>query len=327
MKCIGFQEIPDLKTNYPLFFQENYAAFEKINGWNVQVFTDGNTYISVKFKEGYFFKYGQYLYHPISKGERLSVEEELIFLKEFVEYCSKERLCDFITPPLHFSVFQNVPHESYFTDLGVITIDLKISEDELFKSFNSSYRNEISKARRDGLEVIFGKNYFEIFFLLYQETLVKQGAYVNQKHELKQLMEFLGDERSCIVVVKKGEEIYGATLLLFDSKHCYYFYSGKMENCPYPGANKLMHFEIMKWLKSKGIERYVLGGYRLGDIKGTKYDGIQKFKMRFGAQVYIGFHFYTPITWRYFLYKGLVGIYLKLRGLSPDMTGLNFRYK
>jgi lipid II:glycine glycyltransferase (peptidoglycan interpeptide bridge formation enzyme) len=99
-----------------------------------------------------------------------------------------------------------------------------------------------------------------------------------------------------------------------------------MENCPYPGANKLLQLEIMKWLKANGANRYVMGGNRLGDIAGTKYEGIQKFKLRFGAEIEKGTHFYTKVTWRYSLYSKLLKAYLILRNIKQNTKGLNYRY-
>ena len=179
----------------------------------------------------------------------------------------------------------------------------------------------------DHLEINFDNSLFASFYSLYKSTHQKQGIYFDSEQELRNLIECLGENNCRIAVVRKGEEIYGASLFLFNANEAYYFQSGAMDNCPYAGANKLLQLEIIKYLKKRGVERYVMGGYRLGDVSGTKYDGIQKFKMRFGAEIEKGFHFYTKITWRYSLYKNLLQLYLKLRGIKQNTTGLNFRYK
>ncbi len=327
MRWIEFKDVPDLELRYPLFFQESFAHYESTKGWTLKLFTDGKAYLPVKTKAGKFITQAQYLFPPVSKGHRLNEEAEKTFLENFTSFCKKESVCDFIIPPMHYSLFNAVPNNSYYTDLGIIVVDLQKNEEELFKAFNSNYRNEIRKAQVENLEVRFDNSQFTPFYSLYKSTHQRQGIYFDPEIELKNLVETLGERNCRIAVVKKEEEIYGASLVLFNPDEAYYFQSGAMDDCPHPGANKLLQFEIMKWLKQKGVKKYIMGGYRLGDVGETKYDGIQKFKLRFGAEVEKGFHFYTEITWRYRVYKNVLKWYLKLRGIKQNITGLNYRYK
>ena len=326
MPFIEFNQVPDLKLRYPLFFQESYAQYERTKEWEVKIFTDGKSFVPVKIKAGRLIKQAQYLYPPVYNGERLTEQDEKIFLENFTAFCKRENVCDAILPPLHYSVFKTIPTKSFYSEIGTIVIDLQKSEDELLKAFSSNYRNEIRKAQTENVEVQFDNSLFAPFYSLYKSTHQKQGIYFDSEAELQNLVNCLAENNCRIAVAQKGNEIYGAALVLFNGDEAYYFQSGAMENCPNPGANKLLQLEIMKWLKSVGVKRYVMGGYRLGDVTGTKYDGIQKFKMRFGAEVEKGFHFYTTITWRYTVYKNLLKWYLRLRGIKQNTTGLNYRY-
>ncbi len=327
MRFVDFKDVPNLELSYPLFFQEAFAKYESSKGWTLKLFTDGNAYLPVKTKTGNFITQAQYLFPPVSNGSLLTEEAEKIFLENFKSFCRKEKICDFIIPPMHYSLFNTLPDNSYYTDLGIIVVDLQKSEEELFKALSSNYRNEIRKAQAENLQVQFDNSQFSPFYSLYKSTHQKQGVYFDTQTELKNLIGNLGEKNCGIAIVKKDNEIYGASLILFNADEGYYFQSGAMDDCPHPGANKLLQLEIMKWLKQQGIKRYVMGGYRLGNVGGTKYDGIQKFKMRFGAEVKKGFHFYTEITWRYRVYKNILKWYLKLRGIKQNVTGLNYRYK
>jgi len=326
MQLVDFSDVPDLKFKYPLFFQENFAAYEKTKGYLVKIVTDGKSFMPFKTKTARFVTQAQYLYPPVKNGARLSPKEEECFLQQFVLFCKQKKLCDFIIPPLHYSLFNSVPVNSYFSELGIIAIDLERSEEQIFKSFSNNYRNEIRKAIAEKVIVEFDQSYFASFYKLYKSTHQKQGIYFDSETELKNMVDCLG-ERSCFIAVAKNENgIYGAALILFNANEAYYFQSGAVDNCPYPGANKLLQLEIMRHLKNLGIKRYIMGGYRLGEIAGTKYEGIQKFKMRFGAEIEQGFHFYTKISWRYSIYKTLLNFYLQLRGIKQNVIGLNFRY-
>ncbi len=326
MRLIDFREVPDLELQYPLFFQKNYADYERTKGWEVKIFTDGSSYMPVKLKKTRFIKQGQYLYPPMIAGKRLTTNNEEAFLTRFITFCKNSAICDFIIPPLHYSLFAVVPKGSYFTPLGIIVVNLQKTDDELFKAFSSNYRNEIRKAQNENIEVVFDNSFFTPFYNLYKNTHLRQGIYFDSEQELRNLTNSLGEKSCAIAVVKKGDEIYGAALVLVNGSEAYYFQSGAAENCPYPGANKLLQLEIMKWLKGRGVTRYVMGGYRQGNVKGTKYEGIQKFKLRFGAEVEEGFHFYTQISWRYTLYKNLLQAYLTLRKVKQNQTGLNYTY-
>lgn len=326
MRLVDFSEVPDLELAYPLFFQKNYAAYEQTRGWQVKLFTNGKGYLPLKLKRNKFIMQGQYLYPPLNNGERLDEQDEKAFLNTFVDFCRHNNVCDFIIPPVHYSLFSAVPAGSFYTDLGIIVVNLRQTEEDLFRGFNPNYRNEIRKAQAAGVEIKFDNAFFETFYTLYKNTHARQGIYFDPKQELQNLIETLGTKSCIIAVAVKGEEVHGASLITFSGHEGYYYQSGAIENSPYPGANKLLQLEAMKFLKTKGITRYVMGGNRLGDIAGTKYEGIQKFKLRFGAQIEKGFSFYTRITWRYTIYAKVLEFYLALRGVKQNTTGLNYRY-
>jgi hypothetical protein len=326
MKEILIDEISKDDQNTSIFLSKNYALWEEDKGWSVRYFSDMGIFIAIKIKQGAFFISGQYLSSPIKVNGELSADEELNFLNKLIFLLKRDRICDFVAPPLHFSVFNSVPKGSYYTDLGILRINLRKNDDELMSEFSPHYRNKIRKSVSEGLTVDFSDTYFDDLYSLYS-THEKQAIYFDTKEELRNIVTKFGSSNCAIAAVKKGNQIFGCVLILFSQNEALYFHSGTIDNCPYPGANKLLHFEIMKWLKKRNVKYYYLGGYRKGDISGTKYDGIQKFKMRFGPELISGFHFYTNLNWRYSVYKVLLSIYLNIRGMKQDFTGYNYRHK
>ena len=149
-------------------------------------------------------------------------------------------------PPSHYSVFKTTPSDSYYTDLGIIVINLHNPVEELLKAFSSNYRNEIRKAQTENVEVKFDNSLFTAFYSLYKSTHAKQGIYFDSEQDLKNLTACLGERNCRIAVAQKGREIYGAALILFNADEAYYFQSGAMDNCPYPGANKLL--QLVKYI-------------------------------------------------------------------------------
>jgi lipid II:glycine glycyltransferase (peptidoglycan interpeptide bridge formation enzyme) len=65
----------------------------------------------------------------------------------------------------------------------------------------------------------------------------------------------------------------------------YYLYGASAEATTHDGIAKLLQLEVMKRLQAAGVRRYVLGGARLSDVAGTKWERIQQFKERFGSRL------------------------------------------
>ena len=71
-------------------------------------------------------------------------------------------------------------------------------------------------------------------------------------------------------------------------------YGGSVEK-PYSGSLNLLQFEAMKFLQSRGVREYDLVGARIKVEQGSKYEGIQRFKSRFGARLVQGYAFRTIV--------------------------------
>ena len=91
-----------------LFFEENNIVFSIIK----------------KQKKG--FKIGYILNVPILKnGSKLPVDVEADFLNSFIDFVAKNKIFDFIFPPLHFDNFKIQPKKTISFELGIIKLSLK----------------------------------------------------------------------------------------------------------------------------------------------------------------------------------------------------------
>jgi len=327
MRIIDPTEISDVQNSYPLFFQPSYAKYELSKGWQLQIISDDEgAAIPLRTRKTYFIKQAQYLYPPVKNGKRLEPVQERTFLDELLVFCRRSGVCDFISPPQHYSVFESLPRHSYYTEIGIITLNLQKSEEELLGGFASSCRNKIKKAINAGLTVKFGTEYFDTFYELYKGIHDKQGIYYDSKQDLEKMLNNLDKEQYIIAVTVKDEDILGAALVLLNGAEAYYYHSGTIADCPFQGVNNLLQYRLFQYMQELGVKRYCMGGCRLGEIKGTKYEGIQTFKLSFGAEIEKGYHFFSEITWRYKVYKTLLKYYLAARGIKENRTGLDFKY-
>ena len=65
MRFVEFRDVHDLELSYPLFFQENYAKFERTKGWTLSLFSDGKALIPIRIKKNKFIRQAQYLFPPL----------------------------------------------------------------------------------------------------------------------------------------------------------------------------------------------------------------------------------------------------------------------
>jgi hypothetical protein len=326
MKLVNRKEIANLEQKFPLFFQQNYEEYELTKGWKIILFCDDGVVMPLKIRTTRFIKQAGYVYPPLRAGELLTSEEEKKFLEKMILFCRTNSICDFIAPPLHFSVFHALPEKSYFTNIGIIKLDLLIEKEDLIMSFNHSCRKKIRKAVNEGLTVEFDNRFFAAFYELYKNLHKEQGIYYDTLEDLQNLVTCLGEENCIIGFVKKDTTILGTLLVVFSGEEAYAYCAGSVKESNYHGINYLLQYEMMKWLQSRGVKKMCMGGFRQGDIRGSKYEGIQNFKLSFRPEIEKGYHFYTKITWRYTVYNILLRYYLKLRGLQQNTTGLNWRY-
>ena len=110
------------------------------------------------------------------------------------------------------------------------------------------------------------------------------------------------------IAYKNGEK-QAAILNINDKKVGYYMYGGITSNS-HNGSLRLLHWKIIQKYSKKGIEIYQLGGKRIGKSINKKHENLSKFKMEFGCEVGLGFHFVFVINKLKFL---LYNLLVKLR--------------
>jgi aminoglycoside 3-N-acetyltransferase len=81
-----------------------------------------------------------------------------------------------------------------------------------------------------------------------------------------------------------------------------------------------LHWNTIKLLKLKGVKRYDFVGARLSDVSGTKLEGIQQFKERFGAELEEGFLWKMNLNkFDIFVFDFLIYAKHKANNLNPPI--------
>ncbi len=275
---------------------------------------DNNCILPFTKRRRLFFSYIQ-LTTPVLGA--LNETEEKLFLDKTLIYFKKNIRADYITT-MGTSIFNTYPKESSYCKFGSYILNLKKTEDELFMGLHGKHRNVIRKAQKNNLVVLHGKEYLGDCFKLINETFTRQGLLGPTLENLQRLNP-LGENIS-FTIIKEGDEIQGVAIFLWKRNHgCYYLHGGSSKH-PHSGAMNLLHWETILRMKKNGVLFYDFVGGRLSPDKGSRLDGIQRFKSRFGGEFQVGYSWkYVFNRNKYWLYSLLLSIYFKLwKGINYE---------
>jgi len=236
---------------------------------------------------------------------KLNNKDEKEFLNSVITK-AKELRVDYISQPLASAVFENIPNNSVYIEWGSYVVDLKQDEEKILKNMHSKHRNVIKKAIKDGI-VTETTDDIDIIYKNLQETMLRQNRAYPSRDELERLKPF-----SKFYIAKKDGIVQGCAVLPFNQNGAYYLYGGSISR-PYTGSLNLMHYQAMLDLKKIGVKKYDFMGARIDVEKGSKLEGIQRFKSRFGGELKKGY------LWKYIYSKPKIRL---IEGIQKIRFGL-----
>jgi lipid II:glycine glycyltransferase (peptidoglycan interpeptide bridge formation enzyme) len=196
---------------------------------------------------------------------------------------------------------------------GTYQVRIDRSDHELLEMLHQKHRNVIKKAVRDEVYVKSLDN-IDVVYECVRGTLVRQGLpYFPSRGQLRSLVANLPFNVLNIGCFS-GQNLQGIATVVFDRGTGYYLYGGSVQY-PIGGALNLLQLEVMKKLRDIGVANYDLFGARINVVPGSKYEGIQRFKSRFGASLKIGYAFrmtFSPL--RYRMFTTMMGAYFRIKG-------------
>lgn len=224
------------------------------------------------------------------------------------ELCKKENPDTIIT--LNTAICSVHPEKAEYCKFGSYIIELDKSEVDIFAGFHTKHRNVVRKAEKDGLTVDFGPQYADVCYEQIKDTYERQQRVAYSKEHFEKL-KLLG-ENVDFWVVKNGDEIQGCAVLLWSKGFSSYYLHGGSCAHPHGGALNLLHWEAIKKMKQRGVLKYDFVGARVNPEPGSKLEGIQRFKSRFGGEMKVGYMWrYVNRPIRYKLYSLLLNMYMK----------------
>jgi hypothetical protein len=170
-----------------------------------------------------------------------------------------------------------------------VSMDLTVSEDEMWKQTRADHRNHINRAKRAGTEIVFDDwDRLGEWVEVYHDNMRRVGAtsYYFFTHEhLSALHDAVGDRMHLVVALEDGEVVGGNTFFSYDGIATGYVSSTR--RAPKRYADELLYDSVRRWCKSRGDEVFHLGGG-----KGGANDSLFSYKAGFSPGRH-AFH-----TWR-----------------------------
>lgn len=224
--------------------------------------------------------------------ERLGLQEEKSFLNSAVQYF-RSIDADLIIPAATNAIFRTYPDKAIAAPYGTYLIDLRQSEDILWKNVHSKHRNVIRNARNKEVRILSGIGYAKAAFTLIQETFKRSSLSFMSCRAFERMILGLGDNVRIFVADWKGVN-QGCAVIPFSKHGAYYNYGGTVPE-PLSGATNLLQWEAIRYFRALGVSFYDFCGVRINPEKGSKAAGLSMYKQRFGPQLIQGF------MWKYSL--------------------------
>lgn len=241
-----------------------------------------------------------------------STEKENEFLNRAIKLLEKEYGISHVLTT-NTVLFQSYPEDSLFCKFGTYKVDLSFTEDELFAKVHSKHRNVIRKAEKDGITVHYGKEYARDVIQLMNDTYGRQGKVSNLSDEFIESLNKLGNDVSYWVAKDADGVLQGSAIFLWSTDNsCYYLHGGSAPQTK-PGAMNLLIWKAMLYMKEQGVKYFDFVGARVTTEPGSKLEGIQRFKSRFGADMEIGYMWRLVVSpLKYNLYRFILLSYMRL---------------
>lgn len=225
---------------------------------------------------------------PIQR--EFSIGDERSFLNSAVEYLRTSGT-DLIIPGSNAAVFRSYPDGAIAAPYATYVQDLRQPEDALMKAIHPTYRYNIRRALREGVEVKEGMEYLNVAYELISGTLRRSHQGFRKHEDFRSAVTALGSQVRILAAVHNGE-LQGCMVAPYSQHTAYTWYCGSKAE-PTIGAMHLLHWEAMCRFRAAGVQRFNFQGVRIDPAKGSKQEGIRTFKSRFGGNLVSGY------VWKY----------------------------
>jgi hypothetical protein len=290
-------------VSYSIFASSSYLrTIGEKYGWIGGFINDELTFVlPYAIRNKLIFKSLVFTTDTIYLSPEKKIDQEKEYLNEVVYYFCNKKI-DFIHQPSTNVVFNTYPDNSTFSPFGTYQLDLLSSEKFLWDNIHPKHRNVIRNAEKNEVQIYKGLCNKDVTYRLLKDTMNRSEMSFPEKKIYNELIDSLGNYVE-IFVAFKGKEPQGCAVIPYSEFCAYYLWGGSSSN-PFQGSMNLLQWEIIKHFKSIGVKKYDFVGARISPDEGSRLEGIQRFKVRFGAIMRTGYlwkYVCNPVNYK--LYK------------------------
>jgi hypothetical protein len=285
------------------------------NGWLANA--EGGLFIAYFIKRFPLFRMITFVCDVNSiNGQIVGAEEKQEFLESLIRFVKIDMKIDMINQSPAFAIFEFAPRKSVFAPFGSYRIDLHNSEDELWSRIHGKHKNVIRNAIKRGVSVKKGSQYLNVAIDVVSQTLARSNLPPLNRGKIIGLAENIGENIQAYVCYYQ-EQLQGVAIFVYSRESAFYLWGGSIVS-PLTGAINYLHWIAINDFKNEGVRTYDFVGGRLRPEKGSKIEGIQRFKSRFGSDFVTGYLWRYPINYKGRIFRVLYTAYNYLRGRKTN---------
>ena len=224
------------------------------------------------------------------QGGALEEAREKAFLNSVIVHF-RSTGADMVIPSGNTALFRTYPDGALAAPYGTFVNDLTQPEDVLMGAIRKTYRNNIRRAEKAGVQIKSGLAHSDAAYRLVAETLKRSDVGFKTCEEFQRTILSLGENIKIFVAEHDGV-IQGALVSPFSEHTAYNWYCGSRAE-PVLGSMHLLHWEAMRQFRALGVKRFNFQGVRIDPEKGSKQEGILNYKKGFGGTLIQGY------MWKY----------------------------
>lgn len=202
-----------------------------------------------------------------------------------------------------FKLDPEVPRQDGFPDelikahniqpnASTVIVDLTPTEEEILASFRQRARRSIRQAQAAGVKIkaVNGNEQnYKLMYQMYRNTGQRAGFHVRAYPYYQRLWHLWSQaDQGQLFFAYNGDKVIAAAFATYIGKKGLYKDGSSDRDALNNGAAHLLQWEIMRWLKKRGIDRYDLHGTPPSeelDNKEHRFYGLGLFKTSFSNQL------------------------------------------
>ena len=261
-------------------------------------------------------RFGQILHAPVRYFQELDEEKQHFFYNKLLKFMAEEEVIHRFIQPHPFGMMLSKPDHckavrfgTYVTDFNTLTDD-----HQLLYSFDPKYRKAVQHSIKNGGRIVFGCAAYNDFYKLYENTARRTGMYQDPEEYFNLLREFVGEDHTETGVVYDGDTPIGGIFMLYSQYSALCTHAGSGGESKLYGGMKQLHYEMMRRMRDKGVQRYDLVGVRIGG-RNPALEGVFRFKKGFGGTLKEGY------LWK----SDIEGMHLRIYDMMQRLKNPNLK--